>query len=150
MHDRDDYEFPIADWRVIEYKRSRSKGPIQSVPPKIPPEQMRFWGDIANKEWFKNKAARAPRSAIDRGDCTPDEALCLKAKEIYDGIADGSSESRFLELARDFLGRPRPENAYTAVDYLAEIFALNFENLKAWLKWKDAIPRGTRRPRENP
>ncbi len=65
--------------------------------------------------------------------------ICAKAKEIYDGIADGSDESRFLGLARSFLGKGTAENQYSTLHQFSRLFCLDFENLRAWLRWKNVL-----------
>lgn len=107
---------------------------------------MRFWGDIADKEWFRSRAARSP-SVLDPRSSSRDEMVCARAKEIYDGLADGSDESRFVSLAKAFLGKGTAENQYSSLDQFSVLFNLDFPNLRAWLKWKGVI-QTVRKPSE--
>ena len=68
----------------------------------------------------RHRAARAPKS-FNRG-VSPDEIVCLKAKEIIDGIDDGSDESRFLSLARTYIRKGTSEHTYTTINEFAELF----------------------------
>jgi hypothetical protein len=60
--------------------------------------------DVLSREVVTRRAAIAP-TIIERGVTQPSEALDIVAREILEGLSDGSDETRFLNWARAYIGR---------------------------------------------
>ena len=114
------------------------------MPIEKPPDQIKFWGDIADRDWFRKRADRAPQSSD--LPMSREDLLSCAAKDVYGGIADGSDVDRFLTIARRMVPKAHSAEVYRSIDELAELFNLDFANLKAWLEWKGIVQR-TRKPR---
>ena len=103
-------------------------------------------------ETLKKRAARAPRGAIVRGVTTPDDAINLVAKEVIDGLDDGSAEQRFLDYARVLrTGSYGAAEHTAALMQMASAFSGDTVDNKKFLRWmvyKGVITRTYTRSRE--
>lgn len=94
-------------------------------------------GDLERLHW---RAARAP-STIDRATTTGEDALNLLAKEVLDGLSDGSAEQRLAEGFRVATVRSRTvAHATQTITYLATALgAKECRKVIQWLRYKGVV-----------
>ena len=120
--------------------------------PEKPIDEWTLADALNGLETLKRRAARAPRGAIVRGATTEEDALNLVAKEVIDGLDDGSAEQRFLKYARVWrTGSYGAAEHTAALMELASAFggdAVDNKKFLRWMVYKGVIIRTYTRSRD--
>lgn len=103
----------------------------------VPIEQAGLW-DIIDIRVMRQLAARAPREP-DRDN--PDHGRAIMAKDVVDGISDGSDEDRFLKWARIWIGSGTDTKQRPRAGELARTCSAMPSRLIAYLNWKYGLFR---------
>lgn len=102
-----------------------------------PIEEAVLW-DIIDIRVMRQLAARAPNEPDHEN---PDHGRTIMAKDIVDGISDGSDEDRFLKWAKIWIGSGDVKTRRTLAGQLATTCGATASRLIAYLNWKYGLFR---------
>ena len=103
----------------------------------LPIEKAGLW-DIIDIRVMRQLAARAPKEPDHEN---PDHARTIMAKDVVDGISDGSDEDRFLKWARLWIGSGIDGTQRVRAGQLAQTCGAHTSRLIAYLNWKYGLFR---------
>lgn len=95
---------------------------------------------FGGRENLKRRAARAPKSALVKGIATGDDALNVVAKDVLEGLADGSAELRLVNHAKTWVAgiRLKAPRRRAIAEFAIEMNA-DCKTMVAWMIFKGVI-----------